>query len=71
MLLAAGSSLLLLLAVIYIPFFDPIFNTIALDARDWLVILPLASASAIAAELLKWVMRLSVPGERGRISARA
>ena len=58
MLLAAGSSLLLLLAVIYIPFFDPIFSTVALDGRDWLVILPLASASAVAAELLKWVMRV-------------
>jgi Ca2+-transporting ATPase len=58
MLLAAGSSLLLLLAVIYIPFFDPIFNTVALDGRDWLVLLPLAAASAVAAELLKWIFRL-------------
>ncbi len=58
MLLAAGSSLLLLLAVIYVPFFDPIFSTVALDGRDWLVLLPLASASAVAAELLKWLYRL-------------
>ncbi len=58
MLLAAGSSLLLLLAVIYIPFFDPIFSTVALDGWDWLVLLPLASASAVAAELLKWIYRI-------------
>jgi Ca2+-transporting ATPase len=55
--LAAGSSLLLLLAVIYIPFFDPIFSTIALDAQDWLVLLPFAFASSVAAELLKWFLR--------------
>jgi Ca2+-transporting ATPase len=58
MLLAAGSSLLLLLAVIYIPFFDPIFNTVALGWKDWLVLLPFAMASAFAAELIKWILRL-------------
>jgi Ca2+-transporting ATPase len=57
MLLATGSSLLLLLAVIYIPFFDPIFNTIPLGWNDWLVVLPCSLASATAAELLKWVIR--------------
>jgi Ca2+-transporting ATPase len=57
MLLAAGSSLLLLLGVLYIPFFDPIFNTIPLDWQDWLVLLPFALASSVAAELLKWVLR--------------
>jgi Ca2+-transporting ATPase len=57
MLLAAGSSLLLLLAVIYVPFFDPIFSTVALGWQDWLVLLPLAMASAVAAELLKWILR--------------
>jgi Ca2+-transporting ATPase len=58
MLLAAGSSLLLLLAVIYIPFFDPIFSTVALGWQDWLVLIPFAMASAVAAELLKWILRL-------------
>jgi Ca2+-transporting ATPase len=58
MLLAAGSSLLLLLAVIYVPFFDTIFSTVALGWQDWLVLLPLAMASAVAAELLKWILRL-------------
>ncbi len=58
MLLAAGSSFLLLLAVVYVPFFDPIFSTVALGWQDWLVILPLAMLSAVAAELLKWILRL-------------
>jgi len=58
MLLAAGSSLLLLLAVIYIPFFDPIFSTVALGWQDWLVLIPFAMASAVAAELLKWILRV-------------
>jgi Ca2+-transporting ATPase len=57
MLLATGSSLLLLLGVIYIPFFDPIFNTIPLGWMDWVVILPCSLASAVAAEVLKWIIR--------------
>ncbi len=57
MLMAVGSSLLLLLAVIYIPFFDPIFSTVALGWTDWMVILPFGLASAVAAEVLKWVLR--------------
>jgi Ca2+-transporting ATPase len=57
MLWAAGSSLILLLAVIYVPFFDPIFSTVPLTVQDWLVILPFALASSVAAELLKWILR--------------
>jgi Ca2+-transporting ATPase len=57
MLLAAGSSLALLLGVIYIPFFDPIFNTAMPAARDWLVIAPCMLAAPMAAECLKWVFR--------------
>ncbi|MBN1438114.1 MAG: cation-translocating P-type ATPase [Anaerolineales bacterium] len=54
---AVVSSLLLLLAVIYIPFFDPIFNTVALDLQDWLVLFPFALASSLAAELMKGIFR--------------
>jgi Ca2+-transporting ATPase len=61
MIWAAASSLLLLLAVIYIPVFDPIFNTAPLDGLDWLVLLPFAMASSIAAELHKWMLRRSTP----------
>jgi Ca2+-transporting ATPase len=66
MLLAAGSSMLLLLAVIYIPFFDPIFSTVPLGWRDWLVLLPFGLASSVAAELLKWFLRQR--DSRGRSS---
>jgi Ca2+-transporting ATPase len=55
--LAVVSSLLLLLGVIYIPFFDPIFNTAPLGWQDWAVLLPFASVSSVAAELHKWVLR--------------
>jgi Ca2+-transporting ATPase len=55
--LAVVSSLLLLLGVIYIPFFDPIFNTAPLGWQDWAVLLPFALASSVAAELHKGFLR--------------
>ncbi len=57
MLLAAGSSLLLLLGVIYIPFLDPIFNTIPLGWQDWIILLPFAFADSVVNELYKWILR--------------
>jgi Ca2+-transporting ATPase len=57
MLLAVGSSFLLLLGVIYIPFLDPIFNTAMLQARDWLVMIPCIFADSVAAEIYKWILR--------------
>jgi len=57
MLLATGSSLLLLLAIIYIPVFEPIFSTVALDWQDWLILLPLSFADSVANEVYKWVQR--------------
>jgi Ca2+-transporting ATPase len=56
MLYAVVSSLLLLLAVIYTPFLQPIFNTVALGWAEWQVVLPLLFVPAIVAELTKWVM---------------
>jgi Ca2+-transporting ATPase len=57
MLLAFGSSFLLLLAVIYVPFLRPFFSTVTLGLQDWLVILPLILLPSIAAELTKLVLR--------------
>jgi Ca2+-transporting ATPase len=54
---AVGSSFVLLLAVIYVPFLDPIFQTVPLTLRDWLVITPLMLMAAIAAEITKWFVR--------------
>ncbi|MBN2084025.1 MAG: cation-translocating P-type ATPase [Anaerolineales bacterium] len=57
MLLAAGSSFLLLLGVLYIPFLEPIFNTIPLGWQDWLILVPFAFADSVANELYKWILR--------------
>ena len=57
MLVATASSTLLLLAVIYVPFLQPVFSTVALDRSVWLVILPLMALPALAAEVAKLFIR--------------
>jgi P-type Ca2+ transporter type 2C len=52
---AVGASLVMILAVIYIPFFNSIFNTLPMGWNEWEVILPLVLIPSIAAELTKWV----------------
>jgi Ca2+-transporting ATPase len=54
---AVGSSLVLLLAVIYVPFLQPFFSTIPLTLEDWLVMTPLFLVSSVAAEITKAVLR--------------
>jgi len=44
----------LILGVIYIPFFNPIFNTIPLGWRQWEILLPLLLIPSVVAELVKW-----------------
>ena len=50
---AVLASLLLVIAVVYVPFLQPIFNTIAIDPIHWLMILPLILLPSIVAELTK------------------
>jgi Ca2+-transporting ATPase len=50
-------SLVLLLAVVYVPFLQPIFNTVALGVREWSLILPLLLLPSVAAEVTKAVVR--------------
>jgi Ca2+-transporting ATPase len=50
-------SLLLLLAVVYVPFLQPIFRTVPLGTREWTVILPLLLVPSAAAEVTKLVIR--------------
>jgi Ca2+-transporting ATPase len=54
---AVGLSIGLLLLVMYVPFLQPVFNTIPLDAREWAVVLSLAVVPAISEELTKAYLR--------------
>ncbi len=49
------TSFLLLLAVIYVPFLQPIFNTTALGWAQWRLVIPLLIAPSLAAELTKLI----------------
>ncbi len=55
---AVVSSLAILLAIIYVPFLDPIFNTAFLGWREWSLMLPLLFAPAVAAEITKVFLRM-------------
>jgi len=55
--MAVGASIVLLLAVIYIPFLDPIFNTTFIGLREWLAMAPLILLPATAAEITKYLGR--------------
>jgi Ca2+-transporting ATPase len=50
------TSFLLLLAVIYVPFLQPIFNTTPLGWAQWRLVLPLLIAPSLAAELTKLIL---------------
>jgi Ca2+-transporting ATPase len=54
---AVAVSVVLLLAVIYVPFLQPIFDTVPLGSREWTVILPLLLVPSVAAEVTKLVIR--------------
>jgi len=50
-------SILLLLSVVYIPFFQPVFNTVPLGIQEWTVVLPLLLVPGVAAEITKATVR--------------
>jgi Ca2+-transporting ATPase len=54
---AVLTSMVVLVAIIYVPFLDPIFGTTFLTLDDWLVMLPLILVPSVAAEINKWVLR--------------
>lgn len=54
---AVLASFLLVLAVVYIPFLRPFFDTVPLTLNDWLLMFPFFFASPIAMELLKVYFR--------------
>jgi Ca2+-transporting ATPase len=53
MIAAVVSSFALLLAVVYIPFLQPVFDTVPLSLKEWEIILPLLLVPALVAELSK------------------
>jgi Ca2+-transporting ATPase len=53
--LAVLSSLLMILAAIYVPFLNPIFRTEPLGWRQWAEIIPLLLIPSLVAELTKWI----------------
>jgi Ca2+-transporting ATPase len=56
---AVGLSVGLTLAVVYIPFFNQPFNTVALTLEQWAIILPLIIIPAAVAEISKFFVRRS------------
>jgi Ca2+-transporting ATPase len=58
MVLAVSLSLILLLAVLYVPFLQQAFNTLPLAWVSWRVMLPLIVLPSVVAEGMKWVGRL-------------
>ena len=54
---AVLASFAILMAIIYVPFLDPIFETTFLTLTDWLEMLPLILLPSVAAEVNKWVLR--------------
>jgi len=57
MLWANGSSFLLVLIAVYVPFLNPFFGTVPLSASDWLLMLPFMFLASIAAEITKIYLR--------------
>lgn len=54
--IAFFTSLILVLAVIYVPFLQPVFNTSPLAWSQWQIVLPLLLIPSIAAEATKYLI---------------
>ncbi len=54
--LAVLSSILLQVAVVYIPFLQSVFGTAGLDLADWLLIIAISSSALIVVEAGKWLV---------------
>ena len=54
---AVAASLVLLLAAVYVPALQPIFNTVTPGLREWSLMLPLILVPGVAAEITKMFLR--------------
>jgi Ca2+-transporting ATPase len=61
-------EIVLLLCVIYIPFFHVPFGTRALHLHDWALIVPAALSMIPVLEVIKWILRLA-SGRAARVSS--
>jgi Ca2+-transporting ATPase len=52
--LAVLSSLALMLAVVYVPFLNKVFDTVPLGWQQWEVMIPLLFVPSLAAEAVKY-----------------
>jgi len=66
---AVSASLLLLLAVLYVPFLQEVFDTVTLSATHWLYAIPLILLPSVAAELTKVYLRYLHRVERAQAVA--
>ena len=55
--LAVGWELVLLAAIVYVPFFQPAFGTFSLTPADWLLVAALAFSIVPVIEAVKWMAR--------------
>jgi Ca2+-transporting ATPase len=58
---AVALSLFTHVLVVYVPFLQAAFHTVALSAFDWMIATAVASTLLIAMELVKWVLRRRRP----------
>ncbi|MFO7696845.1 MAG: cation-translocating P-type ATPase [Anaerolineae bacterium] len=61
MLIAVAASLVLLMLVVYVPFLQPIFDTVPLGWAQWSIVAPLLLVPTIAAELTKVLVQRFEP----------
>ncbi|HEY3275050.1 MAG TPA: cation-translocating P-type ATPase [Syntrophorhabdaceae bacterium] len=66
---ATAGSAALVLVILYVPFVQPIFNTVSLGFDDWLFMLPFIFGDSIAAELTKIYLRRRVAKRRAALAA--
>ncbi len=63
---AVASSLAIILAIIYVPFLDPIFKTATVDLGDWAAMLPLILLPSAIAEIGKLLPHSRPAGRAAR-----